>query len=111
VNATDNEGNTALHLAVQNGFLDVCESLVDRGADINCQKNTALHYACAGGHLESVQLLLTRKADVTVKNTHDQSPLELAIDHMHSEVVCVMLKHRRYTAVYTVFTMTSNTEC
>lgn len=23
VNATDNEGNTALHLAVQNGFLEV----------------------------------------------------------------------------------------
>ena len=58
-------------------------------------QSTALHYACAGGHVDSVQLLLDKRADVSAKNTHDHTPLDLAIDNLHSEVAYVMLKHKR----------------
>jgi len=43
-----------------------------------------------------VQLLLEYKADVAVKNIHDQSPLDHAIDNLNSDVVTVMLKNKRY---------------
>jgi len=58
-------------------------------------QNTALHYACFGGHVEAVQLLLEYKADVTLKNTHNQSPLDYAVDNVNSDVVTVMLKNKR----------------
>ena len=48
-----------------------------------------------GGHIEAVQLLLDRRADVTVKNTHEQAPLDLAIDNLHGEVTMTMLIHKR----------------
>ena len=58
-------------------------------------QNTALHYACSGGHTEAVQLLLDKRADVALKNTFNQSPLDLAVDNLHNETAIVMLKHRR----------------
>ena len=45
--------------------------------------------------MEAVELLLERRADVTGKNTHDAAPLDLAIDHMHSEVAKIMLRGKR----------------
>ena len=45
--------------------------------------------------MEAVQLLLEYKADVAVKNTHDHSPLDHAIDNVNSEVVTVMLRNKR----------------
>ena len=32
---------------------------------------------------------------MTVKNTRDQTPLDLAIDNLHSEVTMTMLLHKR----------------
>lgn len=40
-------------------------------------------------------MLLEKRADVKLKNTHDQSPLDQAIDYMQNDVACVMLKHKR----------------
>ena len=47
-----------------------------------------------GGYVEAVQMLLEKKADVTVRNTHDQSPLDQAIDHLHNDVAMAMLRHK-----------------
>jgi len=36
---------------------------------------------------------------VTLKNTYDHSPLDLAIDNLHHDVVITMLRDKRFTAV------------
>jgi len=60
------------------------------------RQNTAMHYACLGGHVEAVHLLLEKKGDVTLKNTYDHSPLDLAIDNLHHDVVITMLRDKRF---------------
>ena len=44
-------------------------------------------------------MLLDKKADVTVRNTHDQSPLDQAIDHFHNDVALAMLRHKTYVCL------------
>ena len=63
--------------------------------DVDKLKNTALHYACSGGYVGAVQMLLQARTDVTVKNTRDQSAMDIAIDNLYSEVAMVMLRHGR----------------
>ena len=57
VDAVDEEGHTALHLACDRGHLEIARSLLQRGAPLeaqNCDGMTALHMACACEHLEGV---------------------------------------------------------
>ncbi|XP_057844043.1 uncharacterized protein LOC131053452 [Cryptomeria japonica] len=52
VNAADEKGGTALHLASEKGNIRICELLVNHGASVIAQNNhgmTALHYAFKGG--------------------------------------------------------------
>ena len=44
----------------------------------NADKETALHSAAQYGHLEAVQLLLKHGADPNIKNSKDETPLDLA---------------------------------
>ena len=44
----------------------------------NSDKETALHSAAQYGHLEAVQLLLKHGADPNIKNSKDETPLDLA---------------------------------
>jgi len=69
---------TPLHLASQNGNLDVVEYLVNQKADINAQANgyspgTPLHLASQNGHLNIVEYLVNQNADINVTTNDDDS--------------------------------------
>jgi ankyrin repeat protein len=65
--------------------------LIDRGADVNRHdglgKETSLHYAAKHGNVELVKLLLEAKADPTAKEFHGKTPLDLAKERNHPDVV------------------------
>jgi uncharacterized protein len=66
--AHSTDGWTPLHLAAFFGWADLANTLLDRGADVNCRstnsmKNTPLHAAAAGGGVALVDLLLKRGAN------------------------------------------------
>lgn len=64
------DGFTPLHYASLKGYLDVCRSLVEAGADVNAQSAvgmTPLHEACVAGRVQVARFLLSRGADIHAK--------------------------------------------
>lgn len=64
-------GLTALHLAAKEGFVDIVEELISRGAHIDAptrKGNTPLHISSLAGHLEVVRLLLDAGANVNAQS-------------------------------------------
>ena len=71
--------------------LKLVKLLIDHGADVNrhdgLEKETPLHYAAKYGNVELAKLLLKAKADPTAKEFHGKTPLELAKERNHHDVV------------------------
>ncbi|KAA0162120.1 hypothetical protein FNF28_04824 [Cafeteria roenbergensis] len=75
IDATDDDGRTALMAAVCNGADDIAAWLLDSGASIEARDNegnTALMLAARRFRTSSVQLLLDYGADVDVVDTVEQ---------------------------------------
>ncbi len=78
VNATDQFGNTSLHLAVR--YPDLVRLLLERGARVGARNafgDTPLHRAV--GDKRIVELLLTAGADATARNLFDKTPLDYSL--------------------------------
>uniref|UniRef100_A0A9J8A1Q8 SH3 domain-containing protein n=1 Tax=Cyprinus carpio carpio TaxID=630221 RepID=A0A9J8A1Q8_CYPCA len=71
--------NTPLHLAAHNGHKDIIRLLLKAGIDINrtTKSGTALHEAALYEKTEVVQLLLDAGIDVNIRNTYNQSALDI----------------------------------
>ncbi|XP_030645854.1 caskin-2 isoform X2 [Chanos chanos] len=71
--------NTPLHLAARNGHKDVIRLLLKAGIDINrtTKAGTALHEAALYGKTEVVRLLLDAGIDVNIRNTYNQTALDI----------------------------------
>ncbi|KAJ8251837.1 hypothetical protein GJAV_G00225970 [Gymnothorax javanicus] len=77
--ATDPNGTSPLHLAAKNGHIDIIRLLIQAGIDINRQTKagTALHEAALCGKTEAVRLLLDSGINAAVKNTYNQTALDI----------------------------------
>ncbi|XP_059388147.1 caskin-2-like [Carassius carassius] len=71
--------NNPLHLAARNGHKDIIRLLLKAGIDINrtTKSGTALHEAALYGKTEVVQLLLDAGIDVNIRNTYNQTALDI----------------------------------
>ncbi|XP_023812962.1 caskin-2 isoform X2 [Oryzias latipes] len=76
---TDSAFTTPLHLAARNGHKDVIRLLLKAGIDINrtTKSGTALHEAALYGKTEVVRLLLDAGVDVNIRNTYNQTALDI----------------------------------
>ncbi|XP_026211021.1 caskin-2-like isoform X3 [Anabas testudineus] len=76
---TDSAFTTPLHLAARNGHKDVVRLLLKAGMDINktTKSGTALHEASLYGKTEVVKLLLDAGVDVNIRNTYNQTALDI----------------------------------
>jgi len=84
VNATDEDGATALNYLTAGGTTaQWVERFINAGADVHMASRgtgaTPLHYAAQGGNCDAVRLLIRAGAALDVVNVAGKTPLELAI--------------------------------
>jgi hypothetical protein len=92
----EDTGNTALVWACLYGRAAAAELLLDGGAStgaLNWQSASALHAAAGGGHLSCTALLLERRADADTRDDHGLTPLAVATERGHTEVVQLLRRH------------------
>ena len=98
-NLAAGDGLTALHVAAEQGFVEVVELLLDAGANATAKTNIGeyepLHLASRFGHAEVVRVLLEAGAEpAAVATTTGVSPLHLAAKAPNGEeAVRVLLEH------------------
>lgn len=83
-----------LDLAAKKGYLEVCELLIDKGAEINIQDWegwSTLHKTCQKSHPYVVQLLLDRGAQVDLQTNNGETALMIASSHGYSAIVKLLL--------------------
>lgn len=98
INATNNRGKTALHLAVdvKMNRMPMIELLLDNGANLHARSDggwTALHNAADKGHEDVVSLLLKCQADVNATTSIGMTALHWSARNGCTEVVKILLGH------------------
>lgn len=91
VNATDENGNTPLFMAKS---VDILECLIKNKANVTIENRsgeTALHFASKKGLLQIVTLLIGNGAKVDIKSNDDKTPLDLAVENFHPNIVRFLL--------------------
>ena len=89
------DASTPLHLASENGHLDLARMLVERGADMSAQRNdgsTALHLASENGHVDLAQMLVERGADVSAQRKDGSTALHWASRYGHVDLARMLVE-------------------
>ena len=82
VDRTNYLGQTALMIAVENGYADAAQALLEAGAEVNAvdlEGATALHIACQRGDSDIVARLIAAGANWGATNREGRTPLDVAI--------------------------------
>lgn len=83
-----------LHVASENGKLDVVEILADKVKDINIgndDKTTSLMFASKNGHLNVVKFLIQKGAKVNLTDKYNKTALKYALYNNHVKVAEYLL--------------------
>lgn len=92
-------GDVALHIAALAGKAEVCEALIELGANVNVENVkgwTPLHNAAATGQTKAVLTLLNASAMPNVINKFKDTPLHEAARKSHIEVIGLLLEYDAY---------------
>ena len=96
INATDNQGVTALSWSSYNGHAEVVKTLIDGGADINHQDNdgmTALMVASFKGYSNIVNTLIKDGANIYIRDNSGKTALQMAKFNNHYETSRILEKN------------------
>jgi ankyrin repeat protein len=96
VNATESDGTTALHWAVQRDDLDLVERLIKAGANLNAKNDygsSPMSEAALNGNVAILDKLLKAGADVESPNGDGQTALMIIARSSHVEAAELLLSH------------------
>lgn len=94
IGAQDKCGNTALHIAIENGDIEIVEMLLNAGANVYVRDNlgrAVLHFAVKNGNIEIVKVLLNAGANLGVQDKCGKTVLHFAVENDKIEIVKVRL--------------------
>jgi ankyrin repeat protein len=96
INATNEHGENALHIALQRVKVNtkIVKLLIDKGININgrdCNQRTPLHHCCRNGHYDALVILLECGTNINAKDSMNRSPLYDAISWDYYNCVKVLL--------------------
>ncbi len=104
LNRPNNAGTTPLHLAADQGNIQIATLLLNAGAAVNLQNNegqTPLHLAIIKDSLEMANLLLTHGADTNIIDNGNNTALSFAMLLGHHRITQRLIQHiRRGTPPY-----------
>jgi len=83
LNTRDRAGDTPLHLSASDGYAEVVDELLHRGAEIetrNLAGRTALHLACMNGHPHVIFVLCSAGANARCRDREGRRPVDLTHD-------------------------------
>lgn len=89
VDAMDEDGDTALHLAVD---VEVAKALLDAGADIDAKNNCGLTPLHVAENVEITKFLIDQGADVHEVDVQGMTPLHFAAMYGQAEVIQVLVQ-------------------
>ena len=95
VNALDESGGSAVHWAALNGDERMLCLLLDAGGRVDLPADRSamqpLHWACTTGHVEVAAILLSRRGDVNALDARCTSPLMIAAQYGHRDLLEALL--------------------
>uniref|UniRef100_A0A3B5B373 Transient receptor potential cation channel subfamily A member 1-like n=1 Tax=Stegastes partitus TaxID=144197 RepID=A0A3B5B373_9TELE len=95
LNSCDEDGNTALHWAVERNKAESCRALLDLGVDPNILNKalmSPLHLAVSRGH-NDLLLLSYNTTDCNLQGDLENTPLILACSINNCEALRILIKH------------------
>ena len=92
VETRNRQDESPLMLAAINGFTEICQQLISKGADVNKPGWTPLHYAATHGHLAVMNLLLENYAYIDAASPNGSTPLMMAASYGTPMAVKLLLE-------------------
>lgn len=92
VNIRNRDGETALMLAIMNGYDAVVEHLMAHDASLEvCDNygNTPIFYACTYGREQSVEMLMRQGVIYEIANRHGDRPIDIAINKGFDDIAAL----------------------
>jgi 7,8-dihydropterin-6-yl-methyl-4-(beta-D-ribofuranosyl)aminobenzene 5'-phosphate synthase len=92
IHTRDNDNKTTLHTSVETWNKHAAIFLMESGVNHNSQDNqgkTPLHYAVEKGpyFLDLIKKMIEKEADIAIKEKEGKTPLDLAIESNHKEII------------------------
>ena len=109
INYKDEQGQTALHYAADEGNLKIVEIIIKSNADLNSRSNikrTPLHISCNHGYFDISKLLIENGALINVQDNERNTPIHLCVLANHIELLKYLLERCPQADVKNIYNKT-----